>query len=326
MVQRRTDPAAGRDALTTALLRRQVGDDHAERVAQFADTKSSPRRGRRRRGSAHAGTSARRFGAHHGAEAAADPVAGDGAADAAADGVGDARRSVACPTASAGHVEDSSAAARPAGECAERRTVTNAARSGRQACRGPWRRRRRITARPAARPHPEAEAVLLLPLPVVRLERPLHAWPPRTPGPREWALGAARHRCAGTWRLVAVVAVRAQARRAGGQCSVRVVAEARQSGLPAPLTLGNTPLGRRFPTLRRCGPCPDGPCGPRGGAGNVRDPNVPAGPGRRELPRSAPHGAHGRGVEGPHGRPLLHTCGQACGQHGGAQRGHSSGG
>ena len=34
--------------------------------------------------------------------------------------------------------------------------------------------------------------MLLLPLAVVRLERPLHAWPPRTPGPRKWALGAAR--------------------------------------------------------------------------------------------------------------------------------------
>jgi hypothetical protein len=30
-----------------------------------------------------------------------------------------------------------------------------------------------------ARAHPEAEAVLLLPLAVVRLKRPLHAWPPR---------------------------------------------------------------------------------------------------------------------------------------------------
>jgi hypothetical protein len=29
-------------------------------------------------------------------------------------------------------------------------------------------------------PHPQPEAVLLLPLPVVRLKRPLHAWPPRT--------------------------------------------------------------------------------------------------------------------------------------------------
>jgi hypothetical protein len=27
--------------------------------------------------------------------------------------------------------------------------------------------------------------VLLLPLPVVRLKGPLHAWPPRTPGPKK---------------------------------------------------------------------------------------------------------------------------------------------
>ena len=60
--------------------------------------------------------------------------------------------------------------------------------------RGPWTAGAAITARPAAGAHAEPEAVLLLPLAVVRLERPLHAWPPRTPGPREWALGAARHR------------------------------------------------------------------------------------------------------------------------------------
>src|SRR5262245_33811508 len=41
--------------------------------------------------------------------------------------------------------------------------------------------------------HPETKAVLLLALPVVRLVRPFHPWPPRTPGPR-WGHGAgARH-------------------------------------------------------------------------------------------------------------------------------------
>jgi hypothetical protein len=41
--------------------------------------------------------------------------------------------------------------------------------------------------------HPEPEAVLLLASPVVRLVRPFHPWPPRTPGPR-WGHGAgARH-------------------------------------------------------------------------------------------------------------------------------------
>ena len=40
--------------------------------------------------------------------------------------------------------------------------------------------------------HPETEAVLLLPLAVVRLVCPFHPWPPRTPGPRCGAPGRAR--------------------------------------------------------------------------------------------------------------------------------------
>jgi hypothetical protein len=44
--------------------------------------------------------------------------------------------------------------------------------------------------------HPEPEAVLLLAFPVVRLVRPFHPWPPRTPGPR-WGRGAGRAACRG---------------------------------------------------------------------------------------------------------------------------------
>ena len=68
--------------------------------------------------------------------------------------------------------------------------------------------------------------MLLLPLAVVRLERSLHAWPPRTPGPRKWALGAAR-----------TADVEPSRTRTGGQArrpSVRLRDTARQSG-PGPV-------------------------------------------------------------------------------------------
>src|SRR5204862_5893495 len=66
---------------------------------------------------------------------------------------------------------------RPAREIS---TVHESARSGRQAVAalGPSAPQHRAT---GLRPHPQTEAVLLAPSAIVRLERPLHAWPPRTP-------------------------------------------------------------------------------------------------------------------------------------------------
>ena len=124
-----------------------------------------------------------------GAQAAADPVAHDRAADPAADGVRDARRLRAAarrPRRSPSRHLDGGAGPGPARETL---TAHESARSGRQAgaALGPATAQHRAA---GLRPHPQAEAVLLASLAVVRLERPLHAWPPRTPGPQpDGALG-----------------------------------------------------------------------------------------------------------------------------------------
>ena len=177
------------------------------------------------------------------------------------------------------------------------------ARSGRQACRGPWPDADGAPRDPPG-PHPEAEAVLLLPLAVVRLERPLHAWPPRTPGPRylqgKWALGAARHR-------------RADAR--AGRWTVQCTAspgQARQSRPNPPIAgAGEHSTARPMFASRACGPCPRRPLvGVVHSAGNVRDPDAPAGPGRSGTspPARPGHPAEDFGRR-PEPTGLLHTCG-----------------
>lgn len=66
-----------------------------------------------------------------------------------------------------------------------------------------------------ARAHPDPESVLLVPFPVVGLERPLHAWPPR-----------ARPSAGPKWRPGAIARASGMGRkswfsRAGGRASVR---------------------------------------------------------------------------------------------------------
>ena len=77
-----------------------------------------------------------------------------------------------------------------------RASVRNEARSRtrqirRRGWRGPWCAGAAQHRATGAGPHAETKAVLLLPLPVVRLVRPLHAWPPqRRSGGRGWGPGA----------------------------------------------------------------------------------------------------------------------------------------
>ena len=238
-------------------LRRQVGRRSRGTCRAVRDTRSSPRRGRRRRGRRARGASARGFGAHHGAEAAADPVAGDRATDAAADDVGDARRTVGAG-GSAGHGRGllGGGAHRP--RVRGTRHGLEHARSGRQAVAalGPTPTDRGAT---RARPHAETEAVLLLPLPVVRLKRPLHAWPPRTPGPREWALGAARHRCA--WYSAPGRSRRSPGTGAPGRRTVQCTGRRRGAAIRPvrAVDLGNTPLGAPFSGPRGVDRAPNDP-------------------------------------------------------------------
>ena len=130
--------------------------------------------------------------ARRGPQAPAHPVAHDGATDAAPDGVRDARRLRARPDdrgrRPSRHPDDG-AGPEPARETS---TAHEPAKSGRQAgaALGPAASQHPA---PGLRPHPQAEAVLLAPLAIVRLERPLHAWPPRTPEPQpDGAPGARR--------------------------------------------------------------------------------------------------------------------------------------
>ena len=132
--------------------------------------------------------------------------------------------------------------------------------------------------------------MLLLPLAVVRLERPLHAWPPRTPGPRKWALGAAR-----------TADVEPSRTRTGGQArrpSVRLPDTARQSG-PGPVEPNGR--GERSGRMVRLGIAPSPVnfrrprmwttparilVGVRCRTGNVRDPNVRSVPGVGDFPET----------------------------------------
>ncbi len=198
-----------------------------------------------------------RLGPHHGAEAAADPVARDGSTDAAAD---DDRRRAAVRRCRRERRSRSGLLGGGANRPRVRGTRhgLERARSGRQgvAALGPTPTDRGAT---RARPHAETEAVLLLPLPVVRLKRPLHAWPPRKPGPREWALGAARHRCA--WYLAPGRSRRSPGTGAPGRRTVQCTGRRRGAAIRPfrAVDLGNTPLGRRFPTLRGVDRSPNDP-------------------------------------------------------------------
>jgi hypothetical protein len=62
--------------------------------------------------------------------------------------------------------------------------------------------------------------VLLLALPVVRLVRPFHPWPPRTPGPK-WGLGASARHVVWSSRASGRPSLRADS--APGQSRVRAV-------------------------------------------------------------------------------------------------------
>ena len=248
------DPAAGR-AASRASLRAQVGHDRAERVTKLTI------RGRRGGGAGtdevHVVRRERRgLGGHDGAQPPAHPVAGDGATDPTADGV--ARRAGArqCP-----QVRRSRSGLLGGGVIRPRARGTRHGLEQRQIrptrCRGPWpdadgsrRDPHGSACGDGSRASSSASGCSAgtsssrMASSKARADGGLG----RGRGHRGQGVAPAQRRSAGTG-----------ARRAGGQCSVRVAGRGAAIRPIRTARLGNTPLRARFPRPERVDSAPDDP-------------------------------------------------------------------